>query len=140
MAKIMAFPQIYADWQQRGLEGANKLMAIGQPDAIAKLEENLKDTFVDQLTINISHPSYLEITNPSATKQQGVAYLHQLLGFKSEEVVAIGDSFNDIDMIRYAGLGVAMGNAHVNVKMAADWVAPSNAQHGVAKALHEIFG
>lgn len=139
-SKAMPFDQVHADWAARGLAGANKLMAIGEPERIAKLEKTLKSVFSDQLVINISHPSYLEITNPSASKQQGVAYLHTKLGIRREEVVAIGDSFNDTDMLRYAGLGIAMGNAHELVKQAADWVTKSNHEHGVALALREVFG
>ena len=56
-------------------------------------------------------------------------------GIRREDVLAVGDSANDLDMLRYAGIGAAMGNASDEVKAAADWVTGTLAQHGAAQAL-----
>jgi len=56
-----------------------------------------------------------------------------------EEVMAIGDSFNDVEMFRYAGLAVAMGNAREEIKAAADCVAPPNEEEGVAAVLEQFI-
>ncbi|HET8852091.1 MAG TPA: HAD hydrolase family protein, partial [Ktedonobacteraceae bacterium] len=61
------------------------------------------------------------------------------LAIPAEEVVAIGDNHNDIGMLRFAGLGVAMGNAHAEVKAAADFVTLSNTEDGVAVVVEEMI-
>jgi hydroxymethylpyrimidine pyrophosphatase-like HAD family hydrolase len=61
------------------------------------------------------------------------------LGVAPEEIVAIGDNHNDIGMLRFAGLGVAMGNAHDEVKAAADYVTLSNADEGVAAVIEKLL-
>jgi hypothetical protein len=138
-SEVMSFAQIAASWVDRNSNGPNKIMAVGSPDIISQLEVEIKSAVDDELTVNISHPSYLENTNALASKQQGAAFLLEQFGYKQHEMVAIGDSFNDIDMIRYAGVGIAMGNANEKVKQAADWVTKTNDQDGVAHALSQIF-
>lgn len=138
-SEVLSFDQIVVSWSYRKIVGPNKIMAVGLPNHITELESKIKSVFGDELTVNISHPSYLENTNSLASKQQGAAYLLNQFGFKNPDMVAIGDSFNDIDMLRFAGTGVAMGNAHDKVKQAADWVTKSNDQDGVAHTLIQIF-
>uniref|UniRef100_UPI004049EF6F Cof-type HAD-IIB family hydrolase n=1 Tax=Fulvivirga sp. TaxID=1931237 RepID=UPI004049EF6F len=138
-SEVLSFERIAASWSERESTGPNKIMAVGPPDQISALELKIKSVVGNELTVNISHPSYLENTNALASKQQGAAFLLEQFGFKNHEMVAIGDSFNDIDMLRFAGVGVAMGNAHDKVKQAADWVTKSNDQDGVAHALIQIF-
>lgn len=138
-SSVLSFDQIEASWLERKSSGPNKIMAVGSPVIIAELELKIKSVVGDELTVNISHPSYLENTNVLASKQQGAAFILDQFGLKSHDMVAIGDSFNDIDMLRYAGVGIAMGNAHDKVKQAADWVTKSNDQDGVAHALGQIF-
>ena len=64
---------------------------------------------------------------------------YHFLGIAPAEIVAIGDNHNDIGMIRYAGLGVAMGNAHEEVKAAADCVTLSNAEEGVVVVIEKLI-
>jgi len=72
-------------------------------------------------------------------KGNGVRYLaEELLGLSSSNVMTIGDNFNDIEMLEYAGIGVAMGNAPADVKAVAKWVAPSVEQDGAAAAIEEF--
>ncbi len=138
-AFIGSLEDIFEQWEQRGGHTANKLMAMGEPRNITRLEDHLKSDPAIDLTINISHPSYLEITHPSASKHLAIKQIHESLGIDREEVVAIGDSFNDLEMIKYAGLGVAMGNAHKDVQRVADRIAPANDEEGVMKTLNELF-
>ena len=62
-----------------------------------------------------------------------------LLGLSAQNVMAIGDNFNDIEMLDYAGFGVAMGNAPLEVQAIAQWVAPSVEQDGVATAIEALI-
>jgi hydroxymethylpyrimidine pyrophosphatase-like HAD family hydrolase len=69
-----------------------------------------------------------------------VKYLsEELLGLQAEEVMVIGDNFNDLTMLDYAGLGVAMGSAPEAVKAVADWVAPEVEADGVAVAITKFL-
>lgn len=82
-----------------------------------------------------SSASAMEITHPDATKGQGLAQICWILGLSLSQVMAMGDSGNDITMLRQAGLGVAMGNAPDFVKQAADVVTESNENDGAAIAI-----
>ena len=81
----------------------------------------------------------LAVMNPLCSKASGVALLAQHLDIAMEEVMAIGDNFNDVEMLEYAGIGVAMGNAPAEVKAVASWVAPNVEQDGVAAAIKEFI-
>ena len=72
-------------------------------------------------------------------KARSIAVLSEKLGITREEVAAMGDGYNDLSMIKYAGLGIAMNNAQEPVKAAADYIAPSNDEDGVAIAVERYF-
>ncbi|MNI32895.1 Sugar phosphatase YidA [compost metagenome] len=91
----------------------------------------------DQLEITNSHPCNLELNPKGVNKATGVREVCKLLGIEMSQVIAMGDSENDIAMIREAGLGVAMGNAQEEVKRIADLTTISNVEHGVAKIINE---
>jgi hypothetical protein len=77
----------------------------------------------------------IEVVLPGISKAQAMARVAQQLGVSREETLAIGDGDNDVEMVEWAGLGVAMGNATPAVKAVADWIAPSVDEDGVAVAL-----
>ena len=81
----------------------------------------------------------LEINHQGVSKGRAVKALADYYGIKREEIVCIGDNENDISMIEYAGLGVAMGNAIDQVKALADYITDSNKEEGVSNALKKIF-
>lgn len=83
--------------------------------------------------------SSMEITHPDATKGNGVQRLCKILGIPMSAVMALGDSGNDITMLRQAGLGVAMGNAPEFVKAAADVCALPYDEDGAAKAIEQYI-
>lgn len=93
-------------------------------------------TEVDCMTLNELR---LDIVPSGVSKLNGLLYLAERLGISRNEIVCIGDDFDDIDMIEAAGLGVAMGNASVEVKRAADWITRSQNQQGVAYMVKEHF-
>jgi HAD superfamily hydrolase (TIGR01484 family) len=90
-----------------------------------------------ELEISNSHPYNLEINPLGINKASGILEVCGLLGIKMSQVIAMGDGFNDIAMIRAAGLGVAMGNAQEAVKQAADVVAATNEDNGVARIIQK---
>ncbi|MEW9700677.1 Cof-type HAD-IIB family hydrolase [Paenibacillus sp. SI8] len=91
------------------------------------------------LEITNSHPCNLELNPLGISKASGVDAVCQLLGIEISEVIAMGDSENDITMIRAAGLGVAMGNAQDEVKRIADLTTVTNEEHAVAKIIHQYL-
>jgi Cof subfamily protein (haloacid dehalogenase superfamily) len=81
----------------------------------------------------------LDIVPVGVSKLSGLLYIAEQLGIKRSQIVYIGDDMDDIEMIEAAGLGVAMGNAPIEVKRAADWVTRSQNQQGVAYMVKEHF-
>ncbi len=81
----------------------------------------------------------LEVSAPGVTKATGVADVALLLGVPAADVIAFGDMPNDIEMLRWAGMGVAMGNAVPEVKLAADEVTTTNDDFGVARVLERFY-
>ena len=93
-----------------------------------------------ELYLTKSVATFFEATHPAANKGTAVRYLaEELLGLKAENVMAIGDNFNDVEMIEYAGLGVAMGDAPADVQAIAQWVAPSVEEDGAAAAIEALI-
>jgi 5-amino-6-(5-phospho-D-ribitylamino)uracil phosphatase len=78
------------------------------------------------------------LTHPRATKEDALAELVEQIGVRREEVLALGDAEADAGMIRWAGVGVAMGNAMPEARAAADWVAPSHDEAGLAAAIERF--
>jgi hydroxymethylpyrimidine pyrophosphatase-like HAD family hydrolase len=93
------------------------------------------ERFDGRLYISTSLPYFLEFASPDVTKAAGVAFVAEHLGFARERTVAFGDGENDVELVEWAGYGVAVGNAHDEVKRVADLVCPSVDEEGVAFVL-----
>lgn len=94
---------------------------------------------VPGLYLTSSASTLLELSQTVGGKRCGLEWLGRTLGIAPEEMMAFGDAQNDIDMIRYAGVGVAMGNGHPALKEAADWVTLTNDEDGVALVIEEYL-
>ncbi len=117
----------------------NKCLIHGDPDVILQLEKILYDKYKDILGIFKSEAFFLEVVPKGVDKAMSIDRLLKMTGLKTEECIACGDGFNDISMIRYAGLGVAMSNAKQPVKDAADYITRSNDEDGIAYLLKKIL-
>lgn len=118
-----------------------KVLALSDDTAIIEqLLGNLRTKYTPaELYLTKSVATFFEATNPAANKGMAVRYLaEELLGLSAQNVMAIGDNFNDVEMLEYAGLGVAMGNAPADVQAIAQWVAPSVEEDGAAVAIEEF--
>ncbi|HIK44527.1 MAG TPA: HAD family phosphatase [Leptolyngbyaceae cyanobacterium M65_K2018_010] len=125
----------------RGIE-TTKLLALSEnTDLLSDILTQLAQRYAtEELYLTRSVEYFVEATHPLANKGEAVRFLTEdLLDLKPGQVMAIGDNFNDLEMICYAGLGVAMGDAPAPVKQAADWVAPGVEAEGVAIALEEFL-
>ena len=114
-----------------------KMLAMSTAEDIKEAYNIVKARFGNKLTVAISKPTFLEITHPLSNKGRALAFLADKLHIKQEEVMALGDSGNDLDMITYAGWGVAMGNASDAVKAAARLETLANDADGVAEAIEK---
>lgn len=116
-----------------------KCLIVGEPEQLMQTEAELSLRLQRQISVYRSEPYFLELVPLGIDKARSLAALADILCITREEIVAMGDGYNDLSMIKYAGLGVAMGNAQVPVKAAADYIAPSNDEDGVAVAVERHF-
>lgn len=116
----------------------NKCLLSGAPEEVVPLLEKLKQRLDGVLGIFRSEPFFIEVVPKGIDKAASIDALLKSLGIKTEECIACGDGFNDISMIKYAGLGVAMNNACDEAKAAADFITLSNDQDGVANVVKEF--
>ena len=119
---------------------AMKIMAISRDEEkLLAMERHLKSSYADKLHITRSKPHFLEVMHPEADKSKALEVIARHYKIDREEVMAIGDSYNDMEMIKWAGVGVAMGNAVQALQDRADFVTASNIEEGVAEALHRFI-
>ena len=112
-----------------------KLMLAADPPVIPRLEALLLRQFGDRVLVLQTDDDLLQVAHPSAGKAAALRWVADRYGVPMDQVMAIGDAPNDVGMLQLAGVAVAMDNAHAVVKEVADWVAPSNNDHGVHAAL-----
>jgi Cof subfamily protein (haloacid dehalogenase superfamily) len=120
-------------------EPPTKLVTIDDPDVLDGLEARLKARFGERLYISKSLPFFLELASPEVTKGSGLAFVAEHLGFGPEDTVSFGDGENDVELLEWAGFGVAVANAHERVLRVADWVCPSAAEEGVAQTMDALL-
>lgn len=116
-----------------------KFNILGDPERLAAFEPVAKEQFAGRLSVMRSEPFFLEMMPLGVGKGERLDYLMQHLGSNRRELMAFGDGFNDCGMIRFAGIGVAMGNAQQTVKDVADFVTLTNDEDGVAYALEKFL-
>lgn len=117
----------------------NKCLIVGEPEPLHALELKMLPEVGDRLGIFRSAPYFLELVPPGIDKAVSLATLIDNIGVKREEVIACGDGYNDISIIEFAGLGVAMANAVDEVKEKADYVTLSNEEDGVACVIDKFI-
>ena len=119
-----------------------KVLALSDDtELIGSMLGSLQEQYTPaELYLTKSVATFFEATHPAANKGLAVKYLaEELLGLKPENVMTMGDNFNDLEMIQYAGIGVAMGNAPEEVQQHAQWVAPTVELDGAAAAIEEFL-
>jgi len=120
-------------------DAPHKLQAIvGEPALLPQLH-SLASVLPGDCVGQFSYETYLEIIHQGVDKATALLTLGEQLGIAPSEMIAIGDMDNDIAMLHMAALGIAMGNAPVNVQAEADWVTDTNNQDGVAAAIEKLY-
>lgn len=118
----------------------NQCILTGDPDALDRIEPILYRRYFHEAEIYHSEPFYLEVSPKNVDKAYDLKYLLRILGISRDKMVCCGDSFNDIRMLQYAGMGVAMKNAPEEVKMAANTVTKNDNDHnGIAEVIGLFF-
>ena len=120
------------DWLPKA---PTKLVVVGDPHGLDGLETEMKARFGTRLYVSKSLPHFLEFASPSVHKGSGLDFAAARVGFSREESVAFGDGENDIELLEWAGYGVAVANAHAKVLAIADFVCPSVDEEGVAQVI-----
>lgn len=116
-----------------------KIMFVDEPEILEKVIKNLPKEVYEKYSVLRSAPYFLEFLNNTVNKGNGVKTLAENLGIKPEEIICVGDAGNDIHMLEYAGLGVAMGNAFPEVKEIANYITKTNEEHGVAHVINKFI-
>lgn len=114
---------------------ATKGVAIADAEDAARYERRLRDLFGERAYVTRSLPEFVEILDPGVDKGDALAFVAQRLGVNMDDVVAIGDSWNDAPLLRAAGFGVAMGSAPPELRSVAQAVVGDVAHDGVAEAI-----
>jgi Cof subfamily protein (haloacid dehalogenase superfamily) len=117
----------------------NKCLLTAEPDKAEKIEQELAEKFGDQLNIFRSEPYFVEIMPPNVHKATSLEKLLEVLDMDRKDLVACGDGYNDLSMIEFAGLGVAMSNAAEDIQEKADFITLSNEEDGVAHVINKFI-
>jgi Cof subfamily protein (haloacid dehalogenase superfamily) len=150
VAEVTPEARRYADFQHLQLHAVGdllewldgpptKLVVIDDPEVLDGLKQRMLARFDGRLYISKSLPYFLEFASPDVTKAAGLDFVSEHVGFTREGTVAFGDGENDIELVEWAGYGVAVANAHERVKEAADFVCPSVDEEGVAQVLEAFL-
>jgi Cof subfamily protein (haloacid dehalogenase superfamily) len=132
-------PPLYVpDLLASTLPPAAKVLLSGTPEQLARVRAAVTPVLGRRVSITTTTPDFLEFFDPAAGKGLALAALREALGVPREAVVAIGDGENDVPLLREAGLAVAMANGAEATRRAADLIAPSNDEDGVAVVLEAL--
>jgi Cof subfamily protein (haloacid dehalogenase superfamily) len=119
-------------------ELSTKIMIQGDAAQIPLIRDEIKSHLGDKVSLTTSKPTFLEITNPGVNKGSALAMLAERLNIDRQDIMAVGDSGNDIEMLEFANWSVAMGNATDEAKAAARFLTGTNNSDGVAEAIEKF--
>lgn len=117
----------------------NAFLVTGEPETLITVENQLKMIFSSVLNVYCSDPFFLEVMPKGIDKAHVLEVLLDHLGLTRKNLICCGDGRNDISMIQFGGLGVAMENASEEVKAAADYITLSNDEYGVLHVIDKFM-
>lgn len=129
---------VLRDFHELPANAFTKMLFFEEPDTLDRIREELPPAIVQQTHVTKSKPYFLEIMHTEGTKGHAVAFLAAHVGCDLSEVIAIGDSWNDHEMIETAGVGVAMGNAVEPLKQIADYITADNNHDGIRQVIEQF--
>lgn len=117
----------------------NKCLMTAPPEKASECEKILQEKYGDILSVYRSEPFFIEIMPKNVDKATSLDRMLSTVGMTRENAICCGDGFNDMTMIKYAGVGVAMANAQPQVKEAADYITKSNDEDGIVTVIDEFI-
>ena len=132
-------PHVVGDLTRMDDKPPTKLLLIDTCETTDRLLEHFQAEYGTSLYLTKTEDEYLEFMHPAVSKGVALAEAAQRLNIVAEDCVAFGDSYNDLPMLEWAGLSVAMENARPELKAVADEVAPPGDEDGVAAMLDRLF-
>ncbi|MCK4600854.1 MAG: HAD family phosphatase [Phycisphaerae bacterium] len=124
------------EWLDRDI---TKLMFLGRPERLTELAGAIGREFLHQVATVQTEGALLQVMHATVSKARALRVVAGELCTAREQVMAIGDNANDVDMLQWAGIGVAMGNAPAEVRAVADFVTDSHDADGAARAVSEMI-
>lgn len=131
-------PQVVEDIEALAREGISKILWYDTAEEVMRYRTELDRQMAQPVRYVTSDPRFLEFTDRDVSKASALERLGEWLGIPREEIMAIGDGENDLPMLEYAGLGVAMGNASESIKARCGYVTDTNENDGVARAVERF--
>jgi len=116
-----------------------KFLLTADPEKSEQFEKELAELLGPDVNVFRSEPYFIEITNKAVDKALSIEGLLPILGLKREQSICCGDGFNDLTMVRYGGIGVAMGNAQEIVKENADYITASCDEDGLVEVIDKFI-
>jgi Cof subfamily protein (haloacid dehalogenase superfamily) len=137
---VKATLEVLNTWEKEG-KGAHKIMCMGDATEIDALYKSLEKNFSNEIMLYRSKDTYIEISHKDISKKTAIDVIltHCYPSLTLKNVVAFGDNYNDIEMLKAVGLGIAVGNANYEVLKVADAITDTHKNDGVAKALKAFF-
>ena len=132
-------PVLIKDFDRFSDQNITKILWYDEPGNLRKWTEDFGKEEFSQVTCCISQPVFLEFFHSQVSKAAAMQKIGERYGISREEMIAVGDGPNDIEMLEYAGLGIAMGNASEEVKRHAGSVTASNDDEGVLQVIRKYF-
>lgn len=117
----------------------NKCLMTVTPDRAPELLVTLQEKYSDTLSIYRSEPFFIEVMPKNVDKAASLDKMLPTVGLTKEDAICCGDGYNDLSMIQYAGVGVAMSNAQPEVREAADYVTGSNNEDGLVTVIERFI-
>ncbi|QLK86243.1 Cof-type HAD-IIB family hydrolase [Staphylococcus sp. 17KM0847] len=139
-SELTGMPMIQVEDIKRHVKSdVPKVMGVDHPEKVSHIFEIQKGQFDNDIDMTISKPFFLEFISKGVSKGKAIQKLAEQLDLSTDNMIAFGDSTNDIDMLETVGIGVAMGNARESVKEIADIVTKSNDEEGIPYALEQLI-
>ncbi|MGY5850319.1 HAD family hydrolase [Salegentibacter sp. F14] len=137
--EIKSNSQVLSQWEAEN-KSAHKIMAMGTEAEIDAIRDYLSKEYPGQLHLYRSKPTYLEIANKAISKYTAIRYLlDNHFNLDPAHCIAFGDNYNDVEMIKGVGMGVAVANARREVLEVANVVTDAGTEDGVATSLKKLF-
>jgi len=132
-------PNVVAPIRTWLTRSVTKLLLLGEPARLTVLADVIRQALPHQVSVVQTEDVLLQVNHPTVSKGQALRTVAGELGVEREQVMAIGDNANDVSMLEWAGIGVAMANAAPRALAAANFVAEHHDADGAAKAIRDLI-